>query len=58
MAITDFNAGKFESVTQAVQAYGVPKSIFHDYIGGKQPQQIAHQHKQRLTPTQKDFLTN
>ena len=58
MAIADFNAGKFESGTQAARAYGVPKLTFYDRIGGKQPRQIAHQHEQRLTPTQEDFLTN
>ena len=58
MAIADFNAGKFESGTQAARAYGVPQSTFHDRISSKQPRQIAHQHKQRLTPTQEDFLTN
>ena len=58
MAIADFNAGKFESGTQAARAYGVPPSTFHDRMGGKQPRRIAHQHEQRLTPTQEDFLTN
>ena len=37
MAIADFNAGKFESATQAIRAYSVPKSTFHDCMGGKQP---------------------
>ena len=50
MAIADFNAGKFESGTQAARAYGVPPSTFHDRMGGKQPQQITHQHEQQLTP--------
>ena len=58
MAIADFNADKFEFATQAARAYGVPQSTFHDRISGKQPQRIAHQHEQRLTPTQEDFLTN
>jgi len=58
MAIADFNAGKFESGTQAARAYGIPPSTFHDRMGGKQPRRIAHQHEQRLTPTQEDFLTN
>ena len=58
MAIADFNAGKFKSGTQAVRAYSVPQSTFHDRMSGKQPQRIAHQHEQRLTPTQEDFLTN
>ena len=35
MAIADFNAGKFESATQAARAYGVPQSTFHDHINGK-----------------------
>ena len=51
MAIADFNAGKFESGTQATRAYGIPPSTFHDHMGGKQPWWIAHQHEQRLTPT-------
>ena len=58
MAIADFNAGKFESGTQAARAYGVPPSTFHDRMGGKQPRRIAHQHEQLLTPTQEGFLTN
>ena len=58
MAIADFNAGKFEFATQAVWAYGVPQSTFHDRISGKQPRRITHQHEQRLTPTQEDFFTN
>ena len=36
MAITDFNAGKFKSGTQAARAYGVPPSTFYDCMGGRQ----------------------
>ena len=50
MAIADFNAGKFESGTQAAQAYGVPPSTFYNRIGGKQLWRIAYQYKQLLTP--------
>ena len=42
MAIADFNAGKFESGTQAARAYGVPPSTYYDRMGGKQPRRIAH----------------
>ena len=58
MAIADFNAGKFKSSTQATRAYGIPPSTFHNRISSKQPRRIAYQHKQRLTLTQEDFLTN
>ena len=50
MAITDFNAGKFKSSTQATQVYSVYTLTFHDYIGGKQLLQIAYQYKQQLAP--------
>ena len=58
MAIADFKSGKFESGREAARAYGVPPSTFKDRLNGKEPRQIAHQHEQRLTPTQEDFLTN
>ena len=58
MAISDFNAGIFKLGSEAARAYGVPPSTFRDRLGGKQPRRIAHQHEQRLTPTQEDFLTN
>ena len=45
MAIADFNAGKFESGSQAARAYGVPQLTFHDRINGKQPRRIAYQHE-------------
>ena len=36
MAITDFNAGKFKSSTQAALAYGIPLLTFYNYKGSKQ----------------------
>ena len=41
MAIADFNAGKFESGTQAARAYGVPPSTFYGRMSGKQPRRIT-----------------
>ena len=58
MAISDFNAGIFKLASEAARAYGVPPLTFRDRLSGKQPRRIAHQHEQRLTPTQEDFLTN
>jgi protein involved in ribonucleotide reduction len=45
MAITNFNAGKFEAGTQVARAYGVPLLTFYDRKGGKQPRRIAYQHE-------------
>jgi len=58
LAIADFKAGKFKFGSEAARAYGVPPSTFNDRLNGKLPRRFAHQHEQRLTPTQEAFLTD
>jgi hypothetical protein len=55
-AIRDLNSGVFTSQRKAAQAYGVPRSTLQERLQGRQPNVIAHQHQQRLTPEQERFL--
>lgn len=57
-ALADFKASKFKFGSEAARAYDVPSSTFSDRLNSKKPRQIAHQHQQRLIPTQGAFLTD
>jgi transposase len=57
-AICDLNAGVFTSQRKAAKAYGVPRSTLQERINGRQPNAIAHQQQQRLTPEQERFLVD
>ena len=55
-AIQDLNSGVFTSQRKAAKAYGVPRSSLQSRLAGRQTHAIAHQHQQRLTPDQEQFL--
>jgi hypothetical protein len=40
------------------RAYGVSPTTLHDRMNGAKNAKIAHQHRQRLTSDQEDFLAN
>ena len=54
--IRDLSAGVFTSQRKAAKAYGVPRSSLQARLAGHQTHATAHQHQQRLTPGQEDFL--
>ena len=56
VAIADLHAGTYASVRAAAKAYGLPKSTLQRYYNGGTTRVISHQHRQRLTPSQEDFL--
>jgi hypothetical protein len=55
-AIRDLNAGVATSVRAAARAWGVPRSTLQGRLAGQQSHAIAHNHQQRLTPEQEEFL--
>ncbi|KAG9188148.1 hypothetical protein G6011_02071 [Alternaria panax] len=57
-AIRDLESGVYTSQRAAAKAWGVPQSTLQDRLDGRQPRAIAHQHQQRLSPEQEEFLIN
>jgi hypothetical protein len=57
LALTDLESGKYTSIRQAAQAYGVPRSTLANRQNGKPPRSVAHEQQQRLTPAQEEFFT-
>ena len=57
-AISDFNAGVYSSQRAAAKAYGIPQSTLSTRVNGVQNRRVSHQHRQRLTPQQGDFLVD
>lgn len=55
-AINDFNAGLYPSQRAAAKAYNVPPPTLSARIRGTTDRAASHQHQQRLTPLQEDFL--
>ena len=55
-AVAEYNAGLFTSQRKAAAAHGVARSSLQERLAGRQPHAIAHQHQQRLTPEQEDFV--
>jgi hypothetical protein len=55
-AIRDLESGVYTSQRAAAKAWGVPRSTLQDRLDGRQPRAIAHQHEQRLSPEQEEFL--
>jgi hypothetical protein len=57
-AITDLNTGLYSSQRAAAKAYGIPLSTLHGRLRGATSSALSHQHQQRLTPAQEDFLVD
>ena len=57
-AIRDLNTGLYSSQRAAAKAYGVPESTLRNRLKGATNSALSHQHQQRLTPTQEDFLVD
>ena len=58
LAINDLNAGIYSSQRAAAKAYGIPRSTLQGRLQGATTSALSHQHQQRLTPLQEDFLVN
>jgi hypothetical protein len=57
-AIRDLESGVYTSQRAAAKAWGVPRSTLQDRLDGRQPRAIAHQHQQRLSLEQEEFLVD
>jgi len=57
-AIKDIKSGVFTSQRKAAAAYGVPRTSLQARLAGHATHAIAHQHQQRLTPEQEDFVVD
>jgi hypothetical protein len=57
-AIGDYNAGVYTSLRAVAKAYHVPRSTLQGRLGGASNSALSHQHQQRLTPAQEDFLVD
>lgn len=55
-AIRDFNAGIYPSQRAAAKAYNIPAPTLSARIRGATDSRTSHQHQQRLSPTQEEFL--
>ena len=55
-AINGLNSGLYSSQRAAAKAYGIPLSTLHGRLRGATTSALSHQHQQRLTPSQEDFL--
>lgn len=57
-AIGDLRSGVYTSLRKAACAHNVPRSTLQDRLQGRQSHATAHQHQQRLTPEQEDFIAD
>ena len=57
-AIEDLKNGKFNSVRAASTAYKLPRTTLRDRLAGATNRNASHEHQQRLTPAQEDFLVD
>jgi hypothetical protein len=57
-AIRNLESGVYTSQRAAAKAWGVPRSTLQYRLAGQQPHAIAHQHQQRLSPEQEEFLVD
>ena len=57
-AINDLNSGIYSSQRAAAKAYGIPRPTLSARIRGATDSRTSHQHQQRLTPLQEDFLVD
>jgi hypothetical protein len=58
LAISDLHAGLYSSQRAAAKAYGVPESTLRNRLNGATNSALSHQHQQRMTPAQEDFLVD
>jgi len=56
LAIQDYYAGIYTSQRAAAKAYGVPRTTLRDWLNGATDRATSHQHQQRLSPKQEEFL--
>jgi hypothetical protein len=56
LAIQDYHAGVYTSQRAAAKAYGVPRTTLQDRLKGATNRATSHQHQQRLSPEQEEFL--
>ena len=55
-AISDLTTGLFSSQRAAAKAYSISQSTLSMQLRGVTTSSLSHQHQQRLTPQQEDFL--
>jgi phage host-nuclease inhibitor protein Gam len=55
-AIADLNAGIHISQRAAAKAYGIPRATLQERLKGRTNRSTCHQHQQRLSPEQEQFL--
>jgi hypothetical protein len=56
LAIQYYHAGVYKSQRAAAKAYGVPRTTLQDRLKGTPNRATSHQHQQRLSPDQEEFL--
>lgn len=57
-AIRDYQSGVYTSQRAACKAWNVPRSTLQGRLAGRPTRATAHQHRQRLSPEQEDFLVD
>ncbi|KAK7190388.1 hypothetical protein PSPO01_03363 [Paraphaeosphaeria sporulosa] len=57
-AISDYHAGVYTSLRAVAKAYHIPRSTLQGRLSGASNSALSHQHQQRLTPAQEDFLVD
>lgn len=57
-AIADYNSGIYTSQRAAAKAYAIPRSTLVDRLKGATDAHTSHQHQQKLTPDQEEFLAD
>jgi hypothetical protein len=55
-AISDYSAGLYPSKRAAAKAYNLPESTLRSRLNGSTNSVASHQHQQRLSPEQEEFL--
>ena len=57
-ALRDLENGVYTSQRAAAKAYNIPRSTIQARLTGRTNHGLAHQHQQRLTPDQEEYLAN
>ncbi len=55
-AIQAFQAGEYPSQRATARAFGISPATFSARLRGRSTRQVSHEHTQRLSPAQEDFL--
>lgn len=58
LAIQALDTKEIATVAAAAREYGIPRTTLASRLQGHQTQQTSHQHQQRLTPAQEEFLAD